>query len=174
MTFAGRLLELERRTYTALRARADRKIAAKSLASGAQPKPPHLLTGERGEAAACFHLRSLGYRVVARRWQNPKHRGDLDLVAWDGHTLVIVEVKTRSARDIYPADLTVDRAKRNQLRLHLEVYLRRIPEPHRTQIATRFDILSVYLLPTGAEFEHRKDAFSRRQPPQDRPRRFHF
>lgn len=174
MPLAERLLALERRAYTALRARADRRLAHRALAANAQPKPAHLLTGERGEAAAFFHLRSLGYHVVARRWSNRRHRGDLDLVCWDGPTLVVVEVKTRSGRDIYPADLTVDRAKRNQLRLHLGVYLRRLPPPHRDTVPTRFDVLSIYLLPTGPEFEHKKDAFPRRPERHDHPRTFRF
>src|SRR6202034_21980 len=80
-------LALESRAYTALRSFADRK----SL------KPPHLLTGERGEDAAYFHLRGLGYTVVARRWRTERLAGDLDLVAWDGPTLVIFEIKTRTA-----------------------------------------------------------------------------
>ncbi len=75
------------RAYVALRSFADRK----------SPKPPHLLTGERGEDAAYFHLRGLGYTVVARRWRTERLAGDLDLVAWDGSTLVIFEVKTRTA-----------------------------------------------------------------------------
>jgi putative endonuclease len=54
--------------------------------------PRHHL-GRRGEELAVQHFERLGYEIVARnhrtRW------GELDLVAFDGHTLVFCEVKTR-------------------------------------------------------------------------------
>ena len=146
-------LSLERRAYTALRSMADRS----SL------KPAHLLTGERGEDAAYYHLRGLGYTIVARRWTAERLRGDLDLVAWDGPQLVIFEVKTRTARDLAPADTSVDQHKRQTLRKMASAYLRQFPSTLRSSIPVRFDILSVYLLPAGAEFEHLRDAFSSRE-----------
>jgi putative endonuclease len=152
---------LEHRAYRGLRARADRKL---------QPaKAPHLLVGERGEDAAFFHLRNLGYTVVARRWRTHRLRGDLDLVAWDGDKLVIFEIKTRSARDLTPAELAVDRDKRNQLRDQAAAYLRHLPASHRASIPVRFDILAVYLLATGTEFEHFRAAFPFQAPREDRP-----
>jgi putative endonuclease len=151
-------LALESRAYTALRSFADRK----SL------KPPHLLTGERGEDAAYFHLRGLGYTVVARRWRTERLAGDLDLVAWDGPTLVIFEVKTRTASSreqaFAPAETSVDPHKQHVLRKMASAYLRQFPSPMRSAIAVRFDILSIYRLPTGNEFEHIRDAFPRSEP----------
>jgi putative endonuclease len=149
MTLSAFALDLERRIYTRLRAHADRRSLL----------PPHLLTGQRGEDAAFFHLRALGYTVVARRWHASRVRGDLDLVAWDGPTLVVFEVKTRTARDFAPADAEVDNLKKTQLRKLAAAYLKRLPELHRASVRVRFDVLSVYLLPTGHEFEHIPDAF---------------
>ncbi len=148
------LLNLERRVYTALRARADRK---RSIA-------PHLLLGERGEDAAFFHLRHLGYTVVARRWRSPCHPGDLDLVAWDSNTLVFVEVKTRSNRNFLPAEVAVDPHKQKMLRRMAATYLQQIPHPHRANVGIRFDVLAVYDLPTGTEFHHITNAFTRDEP----------
>jgi putative endonuclease len=147
-------LILERRAYTWLRAIADRRSKL----------PPHLLTGERGEDAAFFHLRSLGYTIVARRWRTERLAGDLDIVAWDGSTLVIVEVKTRTSHGLAPAELAVDPHKQKTLRLMGSAYLRQFPEPHRASVPLRFDVLSVYLLPTGAEFTHLRDVFPREEP----------
>jgi putative endonuclease len=155
-------LALESRAYTALRSFADRR----SL------KPPHLLTGERGEDAAYYHLRGLGYTMVARRWRTERLSGDLDLVGWDGPTLVIFEVKTRTAssRDqaFAPAETSVDAHKQHVLRKMASAYLRQFPSPMRAAIAVRFDILSVYRLPGGDEFEHIYDAFSRSEPARGR------
>ena len=151
MNFAAMALQMERRLYTGLRARADRR----------SPLPPHQLTGLRGEDAAFFHLRSLGYTVVARRWIAQRLRGDLDLVAWDGDTLVVFEIKTRTAHDLAPADTSIDADKERQLRLMANAYLAQIPEANRRSVPVRFDTLSVYLLPSGPEFEHIRDAFPR-------------
>ncbi len=146
-------LSLERHAFTAVRSFADRKSM----------KPAHLLTGERGEDAAYYHLRGLGYTVVARRWRTERLRGDLDLVAWDGPVLVIFEVKTRTARDLAPADTAVDRHKRQMLRKMASAYLGQFPAAMRPSIPLRFDILSVYLLSSGTEFEHIRNAFSGRE-----------
>lgn len=51
--------------------------------------------GRRGEEIACAHLIESGFRVVARNWRCPV--GEIDIVAYDGAQLVIVEVKTRSS-----------------------------------------------------------------------------
>src|SRR5437868_6338146 len=57
---------------------------------------PHLETGLLGERAALFELGRRGYLVVARRWISIRHRGDLDLIAWQGDCLCFIEVKTRT------------------------------------------------------------------------------
>lgn len=149
MSLSSLTLHLERRAYTALRSLADRKSNL----------PPHLLTGERGEDSAFFHLRSLGYTIVARRWRSNRLPGDLDLVAWDGDTLVIFEVKTRTARDLVPAAVQVDFDKQRMLRKMAASYLHQLPELHRDTVPVRFDVVSVYLLASGTEFEHLRGAF---------------
>ena len=154
----------ESRAYAALRSFAARR----SL------KPAHLLTGERGEDAAYFHLRGLGYTVVARRWRTERLPGDLDLVAWDGPTLVVFEVKTRTASSreaaFAPAETSVDPHKQHVLRKMASAYLHQFPSAIRNSIAVRFDILSVYQLPTGIEFEQIRNAFPLAEPVGNRRR----
>jgi putative endonuclease len=104
----------------------------------------HLQTGDLGEREALFHLRRSGYTVVARRWRSSKFRGDLDLVAWHGNVLCFIEVKTRSHRDAFAAELAVDSEKQRVLRRLARVYLRRLPQDARPATA-RFDVLSIYL-----------------------------
>src|SRR5579863_7326000 len=65
---------------------------------GKAAMPAHLAIGEEGETAAFFYLRRKGYVVVARRWSCGDRPGDIDLIAWQGSLLCVVEVKTRSAR----------------------------------------------------------------------------
>jgi len=50
--------------------------------------------GRRGEGFACFWLRLQGWRIVARRVKSP--RGEVDLIARRGRTVLFVEVKWRS------------------------------------------------------------------------------
>ncbi|NYF78224.1 YraN family protein [Granulicella arctica] len=120
---------------------------------------PHLATGLRGERSALFHLRRLGYTVVAQRWTSAKMRGDVDLIGWDGEWLCFVEVKTRTARDMSPAESAVDGDKQRMVRGLARAYLRAFPEENRRRIPVRFDVVSVYLLESGAEFEVFRGAF---------------
>jgi putative endonuclease len=159
----GPFLRLERNLYLRLRVFADRRLAARARRKGENPMPEHLLTGERGEDHAFFHLRSLGYTIVARRWVSSRVRGDLDLVGWDGDTLVVVEVKTRTARDLFPAEVAVNPAKQKQLRRLTAAWLGQLPARHRGQVPVRFDVLSVYLVTDKPEFEHIANAFPYRE-----------
>ncbi|MEO6910404.1 MAG: YraN family protein [Edaphobacter sp.] len=120
----------------------------------------HLATGLRGEREALFHLRTLGYTVVGRRWKSAKLRGDIDLVGWDGDWLCFIEVKTRTGRDaMSPAESAVDRDKQEMLRKMARAYVRGFPAKLRQEIPVRFDIVSVYLQPGGAEFDVYRGAF---------------
>jgi putative endonuclease len=103
-------------------------------------KAQHLLTGEQGEEAAYFHLRKLGYTIVARNWRSPKRRGELDLVGWHEGVLCFIEVKTRTSRGMVPAEASVDIEKQNDLRKVAKEYLVRAKDV----TAHRFDVVSVY------------------------------
>jgi putative endonuclease len=119
----------------------------------------HLATGERGEREALFYLRRLGYTVVARRWKSSRLRGDVDLICWDGSCLCFVEVKTRGGRDAGPAELAVDEEKQRILRRMARAYLGAFPGKLMPEVQVRFDVVSVYLLPSGVECELYREAF---------------
>lgn len=121
--------------------------------------PAHLNTGLRGEQAALFYLRRLGYTVIAQRWTSPKMRGDVDLIGWQEDSLCFIEVKTRTARDLSPAESAVDADKQRILRGLARAYLKAFPEEKRRLIPVRFDVVSVYLLARGNEFEVFAGAF---------------
>ena len=82
---------------------------------------------------------------------------------WDGDTLVIFEVKTRTARDLFPAELAVNQAKQRQLRRMAAAWVGQLPKRLRGRVMVRFDVLSVYLVTDEAEFEHIKAAFPFRE-----------
>jgi putative endonuclease len=121
-------------------------------------RPAHLITGMQGEQAAYFYLRRKGYIVVARRWSPGHQPGDIDILAWDGPMLCVVEVKTRTAHDLTPAEAAVDYDKRRMLRRLARQYVRQLPQPVAPQV--RFDVISVYLVPgKEKEFVHFESAF---------------
>jgi putative endonuclease len=130
----------------------------------------HLETGERGERAAFFYLRRMGYTIVARNWRSGRAPGDLDLVAWDGDTVCFVEVKTRTTRDVATAEYAVDEHKRRTLRTLARHYVRQLPD---RETPTRFDILSIYF-ETGkaVEFELFRGAFGWSEADRQAPARF--
>jgi putative endonuclease len=103
-------------------------------------RPPHQRVGTRGEEDAYFHLRKLGYAIVARNFRTPRCRGEIDLIGWDADVLCFVEVKTRTSRDVKPPEAAVDRHKRREVAAVIRDYLRRLP----ASCQWRFDIVSVY------------------------------
>jgi putative endonuclease len=54
---------------------------------------PRQTLGKLGEDLACVELARRGYAIVARRYST--RFGEIDIIARDGETTVIVEVKTR-------------------------------------------------------------------------------
>lgn len=122
--------------------------------------PEHLRTAMLGEDEAYFYLRRLGYVMVARNWRSPNHRGEIDLIGWEGDCLCFIEVKTRTSHAVKPAEAAVDAEKQRDLRAVARAYLRHLPP----KTLTRFDIVSVYMEPGSAapEFQLFRNAFSLR------------
>ncbi|HEX9255470.1 MAG TPA: YraN family protein [Candidatus Angelobacter sp.] len=118
--------------------------------------PEHLHTGRSGEEAAYFYLREQGYVIIARNYRSPRSRSELDLVGWDGSTLCFIEVKTRTTRNIMPAEAAVDADKQRDLSRVAREFLRKI----KGDPPFRFDIVSVYLeADIGPDVGLFKDAF---------------
>jgi len=113
-------------------------IVAKTLAP--DQTPDHLRTGRKGEEAAYFYLRKLGYVMVARNFRSPNRRGEIDLIGWHRDVLCFVEVKTRTTRDVKPAEAAVDRDKRRELLAVAREYLRHLPP----SCQWRLEVISVY------------------------------
>ncbi len=120
--------------------------------------PAHLRTGIAGEDAALFFLRRKGYIVVARRWSSGDRPGDVDLIAWQGLLLCFVEVKTRTAQDMTPAEAAVDRLKRYTLRRLATQYLRQLPGSGRPLGALRCD-QRLFVPGQERQFVHFENAF---------------
>jgi putative endonuclease len=113
-------------------------LAARTLPTNKRPERHR--TGQRGEEDAYFHLRKLGYVIVARNFRTARCHGEIDLIGWDGNVLCFIEVKTRSTRDVKAAEAAVDRHKRRQVAAVAWEYRKRTPP----SCQWRFDVVSVY------------------------------
>ena len=76
--------------------------------------------GRDGERAAEAHLRRRGYEVIERNFRT--REGELDLIGFDGTTIVFCEVKTRRAGSREPWE-SLGQAKRRQVRTMAAIWL---------------------------------------------------
>lgn len=111
--------------------------------------------GRTGEGLARRYLLKKGYRILAEGYR--LHRGEIDLVAADGATLVFVEVKTRRGPGLGLPEEAVTPAKQNQIRRVAREYLM---EKGLGDVVCRFDVLAVERDAAGAcEIRHYENAF---------------
>jgi putative endonuclease len=96
--------------------------------------------GVRGETLAYWYLRQAGYTVVARNWRARSGAGELDLVAWEGPTLVFVEVKARTSEISGPPEVAVSPKKRERVIRAAREYLQQL---RRKPMSCRFDVVSL-------------------------------
>jgi putative endonuclease len=118
-------------------------------------KKPTQVLGRAGEDIACDHLRKNGYAIIARRFR--MFRGEIDIVARDGETLVFVEVKARADLSHGRPEESVTPGKQRQLRKIAQGYLVLNPSPG---VGCRFDVISIIFRgPDDVRLEHFVDAF---------------
>jgi putative endonuclease len=113
----------------------------------------HANLGQRGEDLAHRHLRRNGFTVVARNWRPPQGGGEIDIVAWEGDSLVFVEVKTRASGEFSAPERDIDAEKIHALRRAARDYVRR---SGADESRARFDAISI----AAGNLEHLRDAFS--------------
>jgi putative endonuclease len=108
--------------------------------------------GRAGEDLAVAYLQLIGMRTAAR---NVRLGGvEVDVVADDGATRVLVEVRLRTRGDFGGAAATVDRRKRERL----VRAARALEQQGRTRI--RVDVVAVDLDEGGARLTHYRNAIT--------------
>jgi putative endonuclease len=115
--------------------------------TGTPYKDPRHALGRLGEQLAATHLERLGFAVIER---NSRTRyGEIDLIAFDGHTLVFVEVKTRRARQrwrLTPEEqplVWLRTSQRRRLRRLAAAWLHSAARDRPTAHTIRFDGIGV-------------------------------
>lgn len=93
----------------------------------------HLARGAQAEALAAQFLERQGLVIMTRNFRT--RRGEIDIVARDGDTLVFVEVRLRARSDFGGAAASVTARKQQRIVAASLVYLTRF----RREPACRFD-----------------------------------
>ncbi len=116
---------------------------------------PGHLTGRRGEDLAHRYLQEQGLIVIGRNYRARSGMAELDIIAREGETLVIVEVKTRASEEFGTPDRAIDEEKRIRLFRGAREYARRAGVDWQE---VRFDIVGV-VLSAPPSYSHFRDVF---------------
>ena len=112
--------------------------------------------GRAGEQLACEHFQRLGFDIVERNYRT--RWGELDVVAFDGRTLVFCEVKTRRAGGA-PLDAIHGNKQGRVRKMAVSWLVERTDRPHADDL--RFDAIAVIFDHDGRllSLEHLEGAF---------------
>lgn len=79
--------------------------------------------GKAGEEAAVAFLKRSGYAVLERNYRTPL--GEIDAVARQGGSLVVVEIKSRASSSFGPPYLSVTQRKKRKIVQNALFYLKK-------------------------------------------------
>lgn len=114
----------------------------------------HNELGALGEQIAVDYLIEHGYQIIERNWSNG-HK-EIDIVAKDGDTIVVVEVKTRRSTYLVEPETAVDVFKQRNLIWAANSFVNRFQYDNDV----RFDIISIVIDRNNEKrIEHIEDAF---------------
>jgi putative endonuclease len=114
--------------------------------------------GRRGEDIAQRFLQRAGIVIVDRNYRMLSGAGEMDLVGWEGDTLVFVEVKSRTTEEFGAPDRAIGREKQSSLIRAAREYARRA-EVRWEKV--RFDIVNV-VFSTPPAVTHFRDVLALR------------
>jgi putative endonuclease len=103
---------------------------------------PSKALGARAEDLAHRYLQRVGYEIVARNYRPPAGHGEIDIVAFEGATLVCVEVKARTTDEISAPERAVGKLKRAALE-SASIACARQYGIHPAEV--RFDLLAIVM-----------------------------
>jgi putative endonuclease len=109
--------------------------------------------GKKGEEIALKYLKDKGYKILDINWRFNKD--EIDIIARDNDSLVIIEVKTRSTDYFGPPEDAVDERKEKYLIRATEAYI----DKNNLDIDSRFDIISIISNKYETSIDHIIDAF---------------
>ena len=114
---------------------------------------PDLALGRRGEDIAHRFLQRAGIIIVARNYRTASGSGEIDLIGWEGETLVVVEVKSRQTDDYGSPDRAIGPEKKRALIRAAREFARHAEIPWER---VRFDVVTI-VFGTPPSIEHYRD-----------------
>ncbi len=117
--------------------------------------------GRDGEDVAQRFLQRAGIVIVDRNYRMASGAGEVDLVGWDGDTLVFVEVKSRQTDDYGSPDRAIGPQKQSSLIRTAREYARQAAVPWQK---VRFDVVNVVFETTPPAITHLRDVFGSKTP----------
>lgn len=96
---------------------------------------------------------------MARNYRLSTGEAEADLIAWEGDTLVFVEVKTRETADFGPPERAIGEDKRQHLVKIARAYSRKSGAPWDK---VRFDVIGI-VMTEPPTIEHVRDALPARR-----------
>jgi putative endonuclease len=116
--------------------------------------------GLRGEDIAQRFLQRSGIVIVDRNYRMSSGAGEVDLVGWEGDTLVFVEVKSRSTDEYGSPDRAIGPQKQSSLIRTAREYARHAEVPWQK---VRFDVVTV-VFQTPPAVTHFRDVMGSQRP----------
>lgn len=111
--------------------------------------------GAFGEEIAVRRLTQLGMRILETNYRYGK-RGEIDIVAMDGDTLVFCEVKLRRNDAYGPPQVAITPDKQRKIRRLAQAYLF---QHNIHQQACRFDVVAISMVGPTTTIDYIRDAF---------------
>ena len=117
-------------------------------------KAEALKWGKQAEDIVCEYLISKGYTVRERNWRPSTSKSEIDLIAQKDDTLIFVEVKARTDKDLDPAEAMTHEKIKNVVR-GANSYLRN----QDFDFYYRFDVAAVSGNAEDYKLDYLEDAF---------------
>jgi putative endonuclease len=110
--------------------------------------------GGEGEQLAGSYLRKAGMTIVETNYRFG--RGEIDIIARDGETLVFCEVKLRMNDEYGEPEFAITQKKQQQIRKVAQGYLY---ERNITEQECRFDVVAIRMIKGRPEIRYIRNAF---------------
>lgn len=141
----------------------NRHVPPPAPESARNRRRSRLEIGRAAEEVAAQYLLERGYRLLARNWRC--RLGEIDLIAEQGATLVVAEVRARTHSPHFGAAVeAVNPRKCRQVREVASLYLKQLhqrQQRHTPSVSIRFDVVAITFNRDGTviDLRHLEGAF---------------
>lgn len=102
--------------------------------------------GKESESVAATRLIKMGYTILERNFRT--NRGEIDIIAKEGDTIVFVEVKARKSDRFGSPKAAVTFKKQKKMSVTALSYLKATKQTH---VKARFDVVAISVSASGPE-----------------------